>query len=135
MNEQVNHISTLWPMLLYAVIVILNVAGMLLLSHVLGQRHSEKATGEPFESGIMPTGTARIRFNVKFYLVAMLFVIFDIEVIFILAWAVAVRELGWAGYVEILIFTGVLLAALAYLWKEGALDWRTERQRTARKGL
>lgn len=113
-------------MAVYAALVVLNVAGMLFLSSLLGQRHSERATGEPYESGMVPTGTARMRFTIKFYLVAMLFVIFDLEVVFVLAWAVALRELGWAGYVEILIFVGVLFAALVYLWREGALDWGTK---------
>lgn len=81
--------------------------------------------GEPYESGIVSTGTAQVRFDVRFYLVAMFFVIFDLETIFIFAWAVAARELGWTGYVEILIFIGILIAVLVYLWRLGALDWTT----------
>jgi NADH-quinone oxidoreductase subunit A len=96
---------------------------MLLLSSVLGQRHQERATGSPYECGILSEGSARIRLSAKLYLVAMFFVIFDLEAVIVLAWAVAGRELGWSGYCEILIFILVLLAALLYLWRLGALDW------------
>ena len=115
----------LWPLAVYFVCVIALVAVMIGLSYLLGQRHRDRATGEPYESGIVSVGSARLRLSAKFYLVAMFFVIFDLEAVFIFAWAVAVRELGWAGYIEILIFIGVLVAALLYLWRLGALDWGT----------
>jgi NADH-quinone oxidoreductase subunit A len=102
---------------------------MLVLSYVLGQRHREKATGEPYESGIAATGTAHIRFDVKFYLVAMFFVIFDLEAVFIFAWAVSLRQAGWAGYIEMLFFIGILVAALVYIWRLGGLDWGTTKQK------
>ncbi|MGH7844407.1 MAG: NADH-quinone oxidoreductase subunit A [Candidatus Binatia bacterium] len=107
---------------------------MIGLSYVLGQRHQEGATGQPYESGIVSTGTARVRLSAKFYLIAMFFVIFDLETVFIFAWAVSARETGWAGYVEILVFIVVLLAALVYLWRVGALDWGTSAKRLRRKG-
>jgi NADH-quinone oxidoreductase subunit A len=113
----------LWPLLAYAAAVVALAASMILISYVLGERHRERATGEPYESGIVSTGTARLRVSAKFYLIAMFFVVFDLEAAFIFAWAVAFRELGWAGYVEILVFIGILLAALVYLWRLGALDW------------
>ena len=116
-----------WPLVLYLGIVAIIVCAMLGLSYVLGQRHNDRATGSPYECGILSQGSARVRFSVKFYLVAMFFVIFDLETVFILAWAVAVRETGWAGYVEMLIFAGVLLATLTYLVRVGALDWNRER--------
>jgi NADH-quinone oxidoreductase subunit A len=119
----------LWPLLVYFIIVLVVVASILGLSFILGERHREKATGEPYESGIVSTGTARVRFDIKFYLIAMFFVIFDLEAVFIFAWAVALREVGWAGYIEILIFIGILVAALIYLWRLGALDWKTIKQR------
>ena len=112
-----------WPFLLFMGLIVVVVAGLMGLSYVLGQRHQEHATGTPYEGGIVSTGTARIRLSVKFYLVAMFFVIFDLEAIFLFAWAVAARELGWAGYAEALVFVGVLVAALLYLWRSGALDW------------
>ena len=115
--------SSLWPLGVYFVAVVVLVSGMIGLSYILGEHHRDRATGEPYESGIVSTGSARQRFSAKFYLIAMFFVIFDLESVFIFAWAVAVRELGWTGYIEVLVFVGVLVAALAYLWREGALEW------------
>ena len=115
--------TVLWPLAVYFVLVIGLLVFMLAFSYILGQRHKERATEVPYESGVSSTGTARIRFDIKFYLVAMFFVIFDVEAVFIFAWAIALREAGWMGYIEILIFIGVLLAALVYLWRLGALDW------------
>lgn len=119
------------PLAAYFAAVLVVIAVMLGGSHVLGERGRvrSKARDLPFESGIVPAGSPHIRFSVPFYLVAIFFVIFDIEAVFIFAWAIAFRESGWAGYVEILVFIAVLLAALAYLWRVGALDWRTGRQK------
>jgi NADH-quinone oxidoreductase subunit A len=114
---------TVWPLVVYFVVVILLVAGMLAVSYVLGQRHQEPATGAPYESGILSEDSAHVRLSAKFYLVAMFFVIFDLEAVFIFTWAIAGRELGWAGYYEAVVFIGVLVAALTYLWRVGALNW------------
>jgi len=114
----------LWPLAVYIVLVGMLVMVMLSLSFVLGQRHHDRATGSPYESGILSEGSARVRFSAKFYLIAMFFVIFDLEAVFLFAWAIAVRETRWAGYAEALLFITVLLATLAYLWRVGALDWR-----------
>lgn len=97
------------------------VLGML-SGYFLGGSHANKATNVPYESGIVSTGSARVRFPVHFYLVALFFVVFDLESIFIYAWSVSVRELGWRGFGQISIFIGVLLVALVYLLKTGALD-------------
>jgi len=113
----------LWPLAVYFAAIVLIVAAMLGLSSILGQRHRERATGEPYESGIVSTGSAQVRFDIKFYLVAVIFLVFDLEAAFLYAWAVAVRETGWAGYAEVLVFVGVLAAALVYLWRLGVLDW------------
>jgi len=99
------------------------VVTMVGLSFVLGQRHRDRATNEPYESGIVSEGSARLRLTAQFYLMAMFFVVFDLEAVFIFTWAVAVRELGWQGYLVISIFIGLLLVALAYLWRMGALNW------------
>jgi len=118
-----------WQLIVYGAVVLAVVMGLLLVSAVLGQRHKERTTDDPYESGIIPTGSARIRFDVKFYLMAVFFVIFDLEAVFIFAWAVAARRLGWVAYAEILIFVGFLLLALVYLWRVGALDWGTAKNR------
>ncbi len=116
--------NTLWPLAVYfAGVIFLVGIGMVGLSFLLGQRHKDRATGEPYESGILSQGTARIRLSAKFYHVAMFFVVFDLEAVFIFAWAVAIRELGWMGYIEAIVFIGVLFAGLVYLWRLGALDW------------
>ncbi|MGD0282911.1 MAG: NADH-quinone oxidoreductase subunit A [Dissulfurispiraceae bacterium] len=120
--------GALWPLIVYLAAVIAIIVMMLAVSFFLGQKHRERMTGQPYESGIMPTGSARIRFDIKFYLIAMFFVIFDLEAVFIYAWAVSIRETGWPGYLEVLIFIGVLMAGLVYLWRMGALDWGAGRR-------
>jgi NADH-quinone oxidoreductase subunit A len=128
--------SELWPLGLYALGVLLVVGSMLGLPAVLGERHWKKperrtdiGTTDPYESGIRPTGATTIQLPIQYYLVAMFFVIFDLEAVFLYAWAVAVPEIGWVGFIEASIFVGVLLAALAYLWGVGALDWSAQFQR------
>jgi NADH-quinone oxidoreductase subunit A len=115
--------GVLWPLVVYFFAAVLVVTGMIAVSYILGQRHRERATAEPYESGIASTGSAQVRFDVGFYLVAMFFVIFDLESAFIFAWAIAVRELGWIGYSEVVIFIGMFIIVLIYLWRLGALDW------------
>lgn len=115
--------TVLWPLLVYGAIVLSLVGLILGLSYVLGQHHNERATGEPYEGGILSAGTARMRFSSQFYLVAMLFVIFDVETIFILSWAIAFRDLGWYGYMGVLVFIGLLAIVLVYEWRNGALDF------------
>lgn len=113
----------LWPLAVYFGAVLLLAGVMLLSSALLGPRHRERATGQPYESGIKPTGSAWIHFDVKYYLIAMFFVMFDVETIFIYGWAVALFDAGWAGFVEMAVFICLMLTALAYLWRMGALDW------------
>jgi NADH-quinone oxidoreductase subunit A len=113
----------IWPLLVYTLAVLLLVGVMIGLSYLLGQRHREHATGEAYESGILTTGSARLRFSAQFYLVAMFFVIFDLEAAFIFAWAIAFKEAGWTGYLGILVFIGILFAVLVYEWRIGALDF------------
>ncbi len=113
----------IWPLALYSCAVLLLVVAMIGISRFIGERHRERATDVPYESGMIPTGEAWVRFDVRYYLIAMFFVIFDVESVFIFAWAVAARDAGWPGYIEVAIFMGVLLSALAYLWRVGALEW------------
>jgi NADH-quinone oxidoreductase subunit A len=123
--------TPLWPLIVYFFLAVIIVTGMIALSWVLGQRHYGAATARPYESGIASTGSARLRYDPQFYLIAMFFVIFDLEAAFIFAWAVALRDLGWPGYVEMVVFIGVLVAGLAYLWRLGALDWGAGKRRGA----
>lgn len=129
MDHRAVQYANLWPLAVYVVAVLLLAAAIIGLSYILGERHTGRVTGEPYESGIMPTGAAWIRFDVKYYLVAMFFVIFDLESIFIFAWAVSVKEAGWGAYLAIAIFIGILMAALFYIWRMGVLDWGTLKQK------
>ncbi len=112
----------LWPLLLYSGLVVILLAAILSLSYILGQRHNDRATNKPYEGGIEQTGSARIRFSVQFYLVAMLFVIFDVEAVFIMLWALGFYELGWPGYVGVALFIAQLVVVLIYEWGIGALN-------------
>jgi len=96
-----------------------------------GQRRANAATNDPFESGVVSVGNAQGRISVDFYLIAIFFVIFDLETVFIFAWAIAFFELGWQGYFAILVFVAVLVVALIYEWRSGALEWGVK----AREGL
>jgi len=96
---------------------------MVSLSSVLGPRRPTPEKQAPYECGMPAVGDARERHSIKFYLVAMIFLLFDIEVPFLYPWAMALRELGWAGYVQVLLFMGLLLVGYVYIWRKGALDW------------
>ena len=121
--ETLDETEMLWPILVYGAIVLSLVFVMLGLSFVLGERHKERATGEPYEGGILSAGSARLRFSSQFYLIAMLFVIFDVETIFIVSWAIAFKELGWYGYMGVMVFVILLFVVLIYEWRNGALDF------------
>jgi len=122
-------LDALRPFMIYFGLVMLIVIAMLTISWFLGQRNSRPAKDYPYESGIVPVGGAHFRISVHFYITAILFIIFDLEVVFLFAWAVAVRENGWTGFLEISVFIFILAVALFYLWRVGALDWRTQIQR------
>jgi NADH-quinone oxidoreductase subunit A len=112
-----------FPVLLQALVAMLLAAGLIGVSYLLGKRVKNRVKDMPYESGIVPTGDARQRFSVKFYLVAMLFIVFDIEAIFLYPWAVVYRELLMPGFIEMLIFVILILSGFFYIWKKGALDW------------
>jgi NADH-quinone oxidoreductase subunit A len=122
-DSQAALVQELWPLAVYVLAAVCLAASMIGLSWVLGERRTGRARGEPYESGLAPTGAAWIRFDIKYFLVAVFFVIFDVESIFIFAWAVIARDAGLEGYLAIVIFIGVLMAALCYLWRMGALEW------------
>ena len=118
----------LWPLIVYSVLVVGLVSGLLVVSALLGQKRQDHATHDVYESGVLPVGSANIKIAVPFYLTAILFIIFDLEAAFLFAYAISIREAGWFGYIEVCIFISILLAGLLYLWKAGALEWRTLRQ-------
>ena len=119
---------SLWPFVVYFIAVLGLVATMLGLSFVLGQRRANQATNTPFESGILSVGSPQIHMSVEFYLVAIFFVIFDLETVFIFAWAVAFFELGWDGFIAVIFFILILGVALLYELSTGALDWGIKRR-------
>lgn len=121
--DETTSLTSLWPLLVYAGGVVLLITIMLLASHFLGERHKEALTDTVYESGIKTTGEARFKFPVHFYLLAMFFVIFDLEVVFVVAWAVNAKALGWSAYIAIAVFIGLLSAILFYEWRIGALDF------------
>jgi NADH-quinone oxidoreductase subunit A len=122
-----------WPFLAFVGLILLVVLGLLGLSFVLGERHTARWKDEPYESGIAPAEIPQEGISVEFYRVAVFFVIFDVEAVFLFAWAVTLRETGWRGFAEMLIFIVLLVAALAYLWRSGSLDWRRHASRERRR--
>ena len=122
-----SYAETYFPVLLQALIAMVIAAGMLGASYVLGKRVRNRVKDLPYECGITPVGSARERFSVKFYLVGMLFILFDIEAIFLYPWAVIYRELKLFAFVEMFIFIALVLAGFIYIWNKGALDWSQSR--------
>ena len=112
-----------FPLVILFIFAGIVVLGFLLIAQFIGPKNLNPAKEEPFESGNPPKGDARIRFSVKFYLVAMLFLIFDIEVVFLYPWAILFRRLGLLGLVEMGIFLTILVIGFLYAWKKGALEW------------
>ena len=123
-SVSVSHFAVeVWPAALFAALVLVVAALILTLSWLLGGRRSHGPETEQYESGIKPAGPLPQRLSVEFYQVALFFVIFDLEAVFIFSWAVAARSLGWLGYFELLVFVLLLFAGLVYLWRVGGLDW------------
>ncbi|KLN47237.1 NADH:ubiquinone oxidoreductase subunit A [Providencia rettgeri] len=118
-----------WAFAIFLIGTIGLCAFMLVAGHFLGSRAKARTKHVPYESGLDSVGSARLRMSAKFYLVAMFFVIFDVEAMFLFAWSVAIREAGWVGFIEAAIFILVLLAGLFYLVRVGALDWTPVRSR------
>ncbi len=112
-----------FPVLVQALLAMALAGGLLTVSYLLGKKVRNRVKDMPYESGITPTGDARSRFSVKFYLVGMLFILFDIEAIFLYPWVVVYRELKMFAFVEMLVFVILILSGFFYIWKKGALDW------------
>jgi NADH-quinone oxidoreductase subunit A len=115
-----------FPVLVQLAIAIAVAAGLVATSFLLGKKVRDKVKDSPYECGIVPTGSARERFSVKFYLVAIVFILFDIEAVFLYPWVVVYRELKMFAFVEMLLFIALVLAGFFYIWKKGALDWSAE---------
>lgn len=112
-----------FSLLVYGALVLVLIAVLLFLSAWLGEKKSGVEKARAYESGVIPTGTARLRYPVPFFLVAIFFLIFDVEGAFIFAWAIAWEDLGWAGWLQITFFIAVLILGLVYIWRKGGLEW------------
>src|SRR5216683_1267432 len=118
--------ETYFPVLVQIIIAVVIASALVAITYLLGKRVKSRVKDTPYESGIAPTGSARERFSVKFYLVGIVFILFDIEAIFLYPWAVVYRELKLFAFFEMLLFIVLVLAGFFYIWKKGALDWSTE---------
>ena len=123
-----SYAETWFPVLIQILLAIAVAGGMIGASALLGRRMKDAVKSTPYESGMTPVGNAKERFSVKFYLVAMVFILFDIEAIFLYPWAVIFRELKLFGFFEMLIFIVLVLCGFFYIWKKGVLDWSSEQQ-------
>ena len=121
-----NYYELYFPLLLQVIVAAAVAVGLVGGGLLLGKRTRNVAKDTPYESGMQPIGTARERFSVKFYLVAMVFILFDIEAIFLYPWAVVFRELKMFAFIEMLLFIVLVLAGFFYIWKKGVLDWSQE---------
>ncbi len=124
-----SYAETYFPVLIQILIAIAVAGGMIGASAVLGRRLKDPVKSTPYESGMNPTGNARERFSVKFYLVAMVFILFDIEAIFLYPWAVVFRQLRMFAFFEMLLFVALVFCGFFYIWKKGVLDWSAEDRR------
>jgi NADH-quinone oxidoreductase subunit A len=115
-----------FPVLVQVAIAALLAAGLIGASSLLGKRARSPLKDTPYESGMAPVGDARQRFSVKFYLVGMIFILFDIEAVFLYPWAVVYRQLKMFGFAEMFLFVALVLVGFFYVWKKGALDWSNE---------
>jgi NADH-quinone oxidoreductase subunit A len=118
-----NYFARYLPLLIHFLVACLLAGAIVMLSWLIGERKPTRAKLSPYECGMTPQGDARERFSVKFYLVAMLFILFDVEAVFLYPWAVILRELKMFGFWEMLVYIGIVLVGFFYIWKKGVLDW------------
>jgi NADH-quinone oxidoreductase subunit A len=118
-----NYFARYLPILIHVLFALALAAAIMVLSNLVGQHKPSRAKLQPYECGITPVGDARQRFSVRFYLVAMLFILFDVEAVFLYPWAVIFRELKMFGFYEMLVYILIILAGFYYIWKKGVLDW------------
>jgi NADH-quinone oxidoreductase subunit A len=118
-----NYFARYLPLLLHILAVAIVASAIVTLSWILGKRRPTRAKLSPYECGMVPVGDARVRFSVKFYLVAMLFILFDVEAVFLYPWAVILRDLKMFGFWEMMVYIAIVLVGFFYVWKKGVLDW------------
>ena len=118
-----NYFARYLPLLIHFIVAGAVATGIVVLSRILGYRKPTMAKLSPYECGMVPVGDARERFSVKFYLVAMLFIIFDVEAVFLYPWAVILKDLKMFGFWEMMVYIAVVLVGFFYVWKKGVLDW------------
>jgi NADH-quinone oxidoreductase subunit A len=118
-----NYFANYLPLLIHFLVAMALAGAIVTLSYFIGYRRPTPAKMSPYECGMTPVGDARERFSVKFYLVAMLFILFDVEAVFLYPWAVILRDLKMFGFWEMLVYIGIMLVGFFYVWKKGALDW------------
>ena len=118
-----NYFARYLPLLMHFGIATALAAAIVILSWLIGQHKPNRAKMSPYECGVQPIGDARGRFSIKFYLVAMLFILFDVEAVFLYPWAVILRELKMFGFWEMMVYIAIVLVGLFYVWKKGVLDW------------
>ena len=125
-----NYFANYLPLLIHFLVAMALAGAIVTLSYFIGYRRPTPAKMSPYECGMTPVGDARERFSVKFYLVAMLFILFDVEAVFLYPWAVILRDLKMFGFWEMLVYIAVILVGFFYVWKKGVLDWgKTSRVR------
>jgi NADH-quinone oxidoreductase subunit A len=118
-----NYFARYLPLLIHTVVAATIAVAIVTLSYLIGQHKSNRAKMSPYECGVQPVGDVRGRFSVKFYLVAMLFILFDVEAVFMYPWAILLRTLKMFGFWEMLVYIGIVLVGFFYIWKKGVLDW------------
>jgi len=126
-NMESNYFARYVPLLIHACVALGMAVGMIVLTSLLGKKRYSRAKMQPYECGITPTGDARERFSVKFFMVGILFILFDVEAIFLYPWAVIYRELKMFGFFEMLVYIAVVIGGFLYMWKKGVLDWAMAR--------
>jgi NADH-quinone oxidoreductase subunit A len=119
----------IFSLVLFGILILALIAVLLFISNWLGEKKPNPEKLRPYESGIIPTGTARLQYPVPFYLVAIFFLLFDVEGTYIFAWAIAWEKLGWAGWLQISFFIVLLILGLVYVWKKGGLEWGPTRRK------
>ncbi len=120
-----NPLSSYLPLALVLLLAGVLALVIVYMAALAGPKRPSSIKSAPFEAGSASSGTARQRFAVKFYVIALLFIIFDVEAVFLYPWAVNFQALGWFGYMEMLVFASTLVVGLIYVWKKGALDWES----------